>query len=133
MSKSDPGWKKGEKGCQKGGQKGPKRHQKRDQNDSKILIDFWTDFGPNLEATWGPRGGKIRLVGRLCGMREAWLDSLSSKNSKTISILIWTRSDPSGGGGLTCPKGLTAARPLFFFCDLGQGLVVLSISAISTI
>ena len=30
---------------QKGGQKGPKRHQKRDQNDIKILIDFWSDFG----------------------------------------------------------------------------------------
>ena len=38
------------KGSQMGGQEGPKRHQKRDQNDIKILIDFWTDFGPNLEA-----------------------------------------------------------------------------------
>ena len=34
----------GAKRLQKGGQKGPKRHQKRDQNDIKILIDFWTDF-----------------------------------------------------------------------------------------
>ena len=37
------------KRVQKGGQKGPKRHQKRDQNDIKILIDFWIDFGPILE------------------------------------------------------------------------------------
>ena len=37
------------------------------------------------------------------GMRGAWLDSLNSKNSnknsKKISKSIWTRSDPSGGGG----------------------------------
>ena len=32
-------------------------------------------------------------------MRGAWLDSLSSKNSKKISKTIQTRSDPSGGGG----------------------------------
>ena len=33
---------------------GPKRHQKRDQNDIEILIDFWTDFGPILEAQEDP-------------------------------------------------------------------------------
>ena len=38
------------KGLVLGGQKGPKRHQKRDQNDTEIVIDFWTDFGPILEA-----------------------------------------------------------------------------------
>ena len=38
------------KGVVLGGQKGPKRHQKRDQNDIKILIDFWIDFGPIWEA-----------------------------------------------------------------------------------
>ena len=52
-------------------------------------------------------------------MRVAWLDSLSSKNSKKISKTILTRSDPLGGGGLTCPKGLTAARPPF--CRLRVG------------
>ena len=80
------------KGVVLGGQKGPKRHQKRDQNDIKILIDFWIDFGP----IWEAQGTRVRAT---CGMRGAWLDSLSSKNSKKISKTVWTRSDPSGGGG----------------------------------
>ncbi len=66
------------KRLQKGGQKGPKRRQKRDQNDVEILIDFWIDLGPNLEAQ------EINSTGG-CGMRGAWLDSFDSKNSKTIS------------------------------------------------
>ena len=54
----------GAKRLQNGGQKGPKRHQKRDQNYIKILIDFLTDFGRNLEAQ------EIRdELG--CGMRGA--------------------------------------------------------------
>ena len=77
---------------QKGGQKGPKRRQKRDQNDMNILIDFWIDFG----AIWEAQEGWTQAP---CGMRGAWLDSLSSKNSKKISKTIRTRSDPSGGGG----------------------------------
>ena len=96
MSKSDLGAKKSEKWTQKGCQKGPKRDQKRDQNDIKLLIDFWIDFGPILEA-------QGELGTRPGGMRGAWLDSLSSKtsnkNSKKISKTIQTRSDPSGGGG----------------------------------
>ena len=44
------------KRSQKGGQKGPKRRQKRDQNDIKILIDFWTDFG----AIWEAQGTQLR-------------------------------------------------------------------------
>ena len=51
---------------QKGGQKGPKRHQKRDQNDIKILIDFWIDFGP----IWEAPGTQLRGAG---GMRVARL------------------------------------------------------------
>ena len=90
------------KRAQKGGQDEPKTHPKRDQNDIKILIDFWIDFGPNLEARRGvnqpPRG-----------MRGAWLDSLSSKNSKTISKSVQTRSDPSGGGGFN--RFAQSARP----------------------
>ena len=34
-----------------------------------------------------------------CGMRGAWLSSLISKNSKTISNRVQSRSDPKGGGG----------------------------------
>ena len=44
------------KSSQKGGQKGPKRRQKRDQNDIKILIDFWIDFG----SIWEARGAWIK-------------------------------------------------------------------------
>ena len=80
------------KGVVLGGQKGPKRHQKRDQNDIKILIDFLIDFGPILEAQGDPAPENG-------GMRGPWLDSLSSKNSKTISKSVQSRSDPSGGGG----------------------------------
>ena len=66
------------KRAQKGGQKGPKRHQKRDQNDIKILIEFWTHFGSIWEAN-------LEIKAWPGGMRGPWLDSLSSKNSKTIS------------------------------------------------
>ena len=66
------------KRVQKGSQKRPKRHQKRNQNDFKILIDFWNDFGAIL------KDQKDRPT-RPGGMRGACLDSLSSKNSKTIS------------------------------------------------
>ena len=31
-----------------------------------------------------------------------------------FSKSVQTRSDPSGGGGLTSPRGITAARPPFF-------------------
>ena len=51
-------------------------------------------------------------------MRGAWLDSLSSKNSnknsKKISKSIWTRSDPSGGGGLPSPLGGHRRPPAIF-------------------
>ena len=80
------------KRAQKGGQKGPKRHQKRDQNDIKILIDFWIDFWTILEAP-----GDLDREPR--GLRGAWLSSLISKNSKTISKTVQSRSNPSGGGG----------------------------------
>ena len=36
----------------------------------------------------------------------------------------------AAAGGLISPRGIAAARPLFSFCDLGQGLLASSISAI---
>ena len=64
------------KGVVLGGQKGPKRHQKRDQNDIKILIDFWIDFGP----IWEAQGTQLRATcGATCGMRGARLDSFEFK------------------------------------------------------
>ena len=64
------------KGFQMGGQEGPKRHQKRNQNGIKILIDFYTDFEPNLEV----RGTRPRRDRRVSGgMRGAWLSSLNSR------------------------------------------------------
>ena len=70
---------------QMGGQEGPKRHQKRDQNDIKFLIDFWIDFGANLGPIWEAQEIECELG---CGLRGAWLDSLSSKNSNKNSKKI---------------------------------------------
>ena len=67
-------------------------HQKRNQNDIKILIDFWIDFVPNLDP-------KLTNTCDRCGMRGPGIDFLNSKNSKKISKSVQTRSDPSGGGG----------------------------------
>ena len=52
------------KGVVLGGQKGPKRHQKRDQNDIKILIDFWIDFGPIWDRFGTSSWGHFRDFGR---------------------------------------------------------------------
>ena len=56
-----------------------------------------------------------------CGMRGAWLDSLISKNSKTNSISVWTRSDPSGGGGFN--RCAHSAKPY----DIGYLIISLSV------
>ena len=79
------------------GQKGPKRHQKRDQNDIKILIDFWIDFGSICRKSVAARG---RHVGGTWVARR-WLrvprsySSNSSKNSprlQTPQLLTTTLS-----------------------------------------
>ena len=66
------------KSSQMGGQKGPKRHQKRDQNDIKILIDFWTDFEAILEAQeiGCELGGGLRVARLYC--------QILTRNLKTV-------------------------------------------------
>ena len=80
--------------------RGSKGEAKRDprgtKNETKMTSKFGSIFGSILDRTWGAQEIKSELWG---GLRGAWLDSLSSKNSKKISITIQTRSDPSGGGG----------------------------------
>ena len=46
-------------GRPRGPKREPKRHPKRDQNDIKILIDFWIDFGAILgpQERHPPKGG----------------------------------------------------------------------------
>ena len=99
-----------------GRSRGPKREAKRDprgtQNETKITSKCWLIFGSILERFGRPRGP---ASGRLAECAGLGLTLLSSKNSKTVQ----SRSDPSGGGGLTSPRGITAARPPFFFLRFG--------------
>ena len=106
----------------------PKMHQKRNQNDIEILIVFWIDFGLIILSDFGRAGSDQRQTDGGCGMRGAWLDSLSSKNSnknsKTISISIRTRSDPSGGGGFN--RYAHSARPCYFISTLGAQIQIVT-------
>ena len=111
---TDLGAQEGPKGRPKGIQEAPKTSPKLHEIFDRNFDRFWTDFG-------GP--GEIRAWPG--GLRGAWLDSLSSKNSKKISKTIQTRSDPSGGGGLPPLRGNTAARPPFFVLPLGLAVFCL--------
>jgi len=63
----DPTWSNlGAKRAENDPKMEPQNDPKRDQNDIKILIDFWSDFGAILEAQGDPapeNGGMRGLAG----------------------------------------------------------------------
>ena len=121
-------------------QNDPKSIKYRCQKMIEILIEKKRFLG----ASWaGPaecagllgdyRGGKnslfeiCRCLRHIMALRFGDLAFASAFGSSVWHALL----RPSGaGGGLTSPRGITAARPPFLCCDLGQGLWDTSTSAI---
>ena len=111
-------------------QNGPKSTKNRCQKMIKILIDFKSirmiHFGRPGGMRWPPGGiigGAINLLFEICRYLKAyygfkmWRFGCGLGSWRSIRH---ARLRPSGaGGGLTSPRGITAARPPFFILRFG--------------
>ena len=109
----------------------------------KILIDFQDRHSADLGRPGGMRWPPGGIIG---GSKNTLFEDLQvSKADLDLRVEIWhvdwalgdgsgtlgsaPPQAPGAGGGLTSPRGITAARPPFSFCNLWRGLWDSSISA----